>query len=148
MHLDSRQKLFPYAAVAMAVLLFLGSIGAWATVDIANLSATESGMDGNGGITLALGLVAGASVIFMLMKRDAPNWVVIVPLVAFGMAVFVGLYNWADLQNGAADNAGVAAANGVDINYSVGWGLVLVTLSAFAGLILTGAPWLRTRRHR
>jgi hypothetical protein len=127
------------ALTAIAALLVLvGSIGPWATVlDL----KTMSGMDtSDGAITLVAGIVAGVFTLLRVARPDRRTALMAVAFVAFLVAALLGLIDWLDLR----DMVGVTDLEqdpffgeiADDIAVNVGWGLVMLTVSAIAGTFL------------
>ncbi len=107
--------------IAAAVFVFIGSFLPWATVDTFFGSFSANGMDGDGRITLVLGLAAG--VLVGLWKRPT----VIIAAVLSGFVVLIALVDLVDLGRAAGDGLGLA-------DVSPGIGLILTLLAGIAGV--------------
>jgi hypothetical protein len=113
---------------ASALLVCVGSIGPWANV----LFVSVGGLDGDGWITLVIGLAALAlfAVYVRSPKRPRPRWALLLILLAGVAAGIAGAYDWSNIQG--IINEGQNEENLFASSISVGWGLVLVTLAGFS----------------
>ena len=109
--------------IIAAVMVALGAFLPWATVSSYFGSASTSGIDGDGKLTLVCAIAIG--VMFGLWKRPA----LIVAAVIAGIALIVGILDLIDVGRAAADFGGVVDA-------SPGIGLFLTVLAAIAALVL------------
>lgn len=109
--------------IAAAAIVVLGSFLPWATVDTFFGSFTANGLDGDGRVTLVLGLAAG--VLVGLWKRPT----VIVGAVLSGLAVLIAVVDLVDLARAFDDDLGLA-------DVSPGIGLILTLLAGMAGAAL------------
>jgi hypothetical protein len=116
-----------------AVLVCMGSLGPWATISF----LTVNGTDGDGVITLILGLIAGTMALLQAAGRGI--WAPIVAAVCFSLSALTGIIDWADLER---TFEGSFFGNTV----SVGWGLVVMTFAAAAGAILSFVSLFVRRR--
>lgn len=121
--------------IAAALFVVIGSFLPWATVDtwIGTFSAT--GTDGDGVITLLLGLAAGA--LIALWKRP----LVIIAAVAAGLAALVALVDLVDLGRAIGDS-GFA-----DVTPGIGLILTLLAAMAAAALAVVGQAQLAKAGH-
>jgi hypothetical protein len=110
-----------------ALLVCVGSIGPWAKV----LFISVGGLDGDGWITLIAGLCALAllAVYVRGTQRPRPVWPLGLLLIAGVIAGGTGIYDWAQIESVVGDTSEDALFD-LGSAVSVGWGLVLVTLSA------------------
>lgn len=109
-----------WAGVAFAACV-IGSLGPWATMGV----FSKAGTDGDGVITLILGIV-GATVV--LSNRGAHKVRVVVG--AIGLLILaVGVFDIADVSSTSAELLGE------EIGPSVGWGLWLVALGGLAAAV-------------
>jgi hypothetical protein len=137
------------AAAACALLVVVGSVGPWVTLNMgAGRGSVElgtvRGTTGDGQLTLALGLVAAVA---MLLRARWParwRWLAWAAPVPFVLAALAGGYDWWHLRRIAA----VSFLKGMDFTTNVGWGLVVVTLGAAAGGILALAAAGKRPRAR
>ena len=109
--------------IIAAVMMALGAFLSWATVSSFFGSASTSGIDGDGKLTLVCAIAIG--VMFGLWKRPA----LIVAAVIAGIALIVGILDLVDVGRVAAGFGGLADA-------SPGIGLFLTVLAAIAALVL------------
>lgn len=108
------EKMPYYLGIGGGAAVILGSFLPWAEV----LGITVSGFDGDGVLTLILGLV-GAGVAFMAMTRPVARWLLIVGAVAFVAAFLIFIVDYLDVTD-------VPTA-------SVGIGLWLVAIGSIVG---------------
>jgi hypothetical protein len=115
----------------LALLVFIGSVGPWASVFIIDVSGTE----GDGVITLMLALAAG-SLAVVLASRPMIRWT---PWAIGGCllaSAMIGVYDWLNIRSVAGDPE-------TFVNVTVGWGLVIMTLASMAGVVLSGLAILQ-----
>lgn len=118
--------LFPAIVAGAALLVLLGSLLPWATVDTGFGSISVRGTEGDGVLTLLLALAGGAAAVAVVMARKP--MAAIGGIVAGGLALLIGAYDFIDL-------ARVSGGGGL-VEASVGFGLWLVLLGSLA---MTGA---------
>jgi hypothetical protein len=111
-------------------------MGPWARV----LFITVNGTDGDGAITLVLGIVAGLLAVVRL-ARPAVRGVMFVAGLAFIGAAAVGVWDWADLGRVASDTSDEDSF--FSFSVQVGWGLIVMTIASIAGAILSAADAFR-----
>lgn len=121
--------------IAAALFVVIGSFLPWATVDTWIGTFSASGTDGDGVITLLLGLAAGA--LIALWKRP----LVIIAAVAAGLAALVALVDLVDLGRAIGDN-GFA-----DVTPGIGLILTLLAAMAAAALAVVGQAQLAKEGH-
>jgi hypothetical protein len=130
--------LLPLAVAGCALLVVVGSLGPWARVWF----ITANGTDGDGIITLLLGVAAGFFTIVRL-ARPGPG---------VGMMALAGLALLAAGVIGAIDWNDVAGITSETEEYGdlvqVGWGLVLMTIAGFAGAGLAFVQLFREQPGR
>ena len=117
-----------WRAIALLIaggLVTIGSFGPWARVFI----ITVDGTDGDGALTLILGLIATVVALIALLRPSRRLRSPITLFVCFGLSALIGVLDWSDLSRVAEDEERVAI--------EVGWGLVVMTLAAAAGAILS-----------
>jgi hypothetical protein len=124
----------PVIAIAGVVLVVIGAFGTWASVsaDAIGFDVSAGGLDGDGVITLILGLIAGA-VAFVGMRAPA-TWQAIVLAIAAAVIVLIAIYDMTQVGD-AADGV-----SGIDV--SIGWGLWATLLG---GLVLAADAVRRFR---
>ena len=112
-----------------ALVVVIGSFLAWATVSAGGISVSASGMDGDGVITLVVGLAAAAMALFL--KDRGRN---IGVAIAGGIIVLVAIIDIADV------NRALGEFPGGGVEASVGIGLWLVLLGGITVLV---GPFIR-----
>lgn len=136
------------AALVASVGVVIGSIGPWATF----LALSKGGMDGDGIITLILGVLAAAALfgVFNLGrlsgKRTAMTWLSGFAIIAGAVGIATALVDIIDVRSRSADVFGTKVAP------EVGWGLWVLlisstTLTATAAVVtVVAVPGKSTRR--
>jgi hypothetical protein len=110
--------------VGSALLLVIGSLGAWATFGPFSVAGTS----GDGVITLIAGLVAG---VLIVLRRFT-----VVTLLAGLVAVATAIY----------DTATISDSGNEFFSASVGWGLILADLAAVSLIAWAVAELVARRR--
>jgi hypothetical protein len=137
-----------------AVLVIAGSFGPWVTM-LGGLVRTD-GVEGDGRITLVLGILAGAAAFALLLQPERRAWLGLLAAACLAVASAVGLWelvNVLDLRNAARVEARAAGLDLTAFVPQVGWGLPLTVLSAGIGSLLALLslllhPQLRAERDR
>jgi len=106
-----------------AALVILGSFLPWATLDAFGAHETVNGMDGDGVITLLVGIAMAA--LFAIGKRGTLIAAAVVSLVAAG----IGAFELVDVQS-VIDEFGFLVSGGPGV------GLFLIVAGGIAGLVL------------
>lgn len=119
--------LFPAIIAGSALLVLLGSLLPWATVETGFGSISVRGTEGDGVLTLLLALAGGAAAVAVVMARKP--MAAIGGIVAGGLALAIGLFDFIDLARATGDSGGLVQAH-------TGFGLWLVLLGSLA---MTGA---------
>jgi hypothetical protein len=109
-----------------AVLALIGSFLTWATVEAGGASATVSGMDGDGPITLVLAIAT--AVFWFLRKRTEARWPTFLAAAGGVLTALVAIIDIADVNRVAGDLGDFADA-------SVGIGLWLVLIGGVAATV-------------
>lgn len=109
---------------AGAVLTVFGSFMPWATATIIGLSINKAGIDGDGKLTMWLGIAAAA----VLAIR---KWGAAISAVLQGMALCVAVADILDTSRRAGDVNGMSRS----VHVSVGYGLWIVAVASLAGAI-------------
>ena len=119
-----------------AVLVVVGSTRAWARtwgegffgepieVNYAN------GINGDGQVTLAIGILAIAMILWRLLRPRSSTFLLAATIVVFVIAGLVGVFNWSEVRQIAEV---YRDAKYFRFGYDIGWGLVLVTVAGFTG---------------
>ncbi|MEZ5406577.1 MAG: hypothetical protein R2761_01040 [Acidimicrobiales bacterium] len=118
--------LFPAIIAGAALLVLLGSLLPWATIDTGFGSFSVRGTEGDGVLTLLLALAGGAAAVAVVMARKP--MAAIGGIVAGGLSLLIAGYDFLDL-------ARVSGGGGL-VEAHVGFGLWLVLLGSLA---MTGA---------
>lgn len=126
------------ATALCALGLIIGSFGPWAKVWV----VTTGGLDGDGKITIVLGILALVGIFSRVRQPNGRSWITYGLVAAFGIAAAVGAYDW----NTVGDAIGALEDNPFAANASVGWGLQLMTISAVVGTVLGFVEAMDARR--
>lgn len=116
-----------WTAIGAAIALFIGALLPWATIATPFGIASKAGIEGDGFITLGLGLVGA------LASWQAGRWL-IATILAGALVVLITIIDYADISGG-------------DPDISVGSGLIM---SLVAGVVLGAAgatQWDKQRRE-
>jgi hypothetical protein len=108
---------------ACALLVVIGSTGPWARVAF----FTKDGTDGDGVVTLILGLVAGVAAVIRMFQPTARAWLHGVILISLALSGVVGIIDWVDLERVAGES---------EIPVEPAWGIVLTTVAGVAGAVI------------
>jgi hypothetical protein len=106
----------------------------WAKVSLGILSVTKDGIDGDGQITLLLGLLVVGIVLLTVYRRWPERWMLLAGLVGGALIIGVGVYDWIDLESKTTSN------DQIKVNVSAGIGLVFTVIG---GGVLAVASALR-----
>ncbi len=104
-----------------SILVIIAALLPWATVDTALGSKSVSGIEGDGIITLVLGIGAMAAI---AVSAYGKRWGAVIATIFGGIVAIVGIIDWADVGGASAD-PGFASI-------SVGAGLVLTAIGGIA----------------
>ena len=107
-----------------AALIVIGSVLPWASIDLGFISETIGGLDGDGGITLVLGLIVGG---LGIASKGRKKGLAIGALVAAALTALIAVIDIADVSS---TFDGLALDSGV----SVGYGLWLVLFASLAAI--------------
>jgi hypothetical protein len=135
----------PLLIVAVAAaLVIIGSLGPWARVSTeAYVGAGASGVTVrgiaiDGVITLVLGAIAAALLVWRLARPQLPGYVLAVSLVLLFTSGVVATTNLLDLANATGDfssaNLPAAGPGFLRTGVSIAWGLMITTCAAWAGV--------------
>jgi TRAP-type C4-dicarboxylate transport system permease small subunit len=125
----------PLLIIACAILVVVGSIGPWAGIAF----ITANGTEGDGRITLVLGLAAGVAAL-VSFARPRDRRILAIPAVLFAVAAGIGIYDWNNLDS-------IVTINDIEIPFvdvEARWGLIVMTLSACVGAVLSVAGMVFT----
>jgi hypothetical protein len=128
----------PITVTIGAALMMLASFLPWVTIRTGLGSLSKSGLEGDGIITLFLGISALTAGIFLLLKRgwSGTPWLIVLDgVLAFGLA-------WFDYNDISTD---IRSLNTQFGQASVGIG---VTLVFFAAAMLIVGGWMSRRRSQ
>jgi hypothetical protein len=137
---DGATRVLALAAGGLALLVSVGSVGPWLTAVLAPAGGVSvGGLEGDGRVTLGLGLVAVLLVAVVIAEPRALLWVPWVLALLFAVVVVVGLSNWDDLglvPGVVGVGAGTVLA-GQPIAVNLGWGLFVLVFSAMSGFVVS-----------
>lgn len=125
----------PIFAALAALLVVVGSLGPWVRV----LFFEVSGTDTDGVITLILGLIAGALLLVRIARPDERRWLLVIIAPCFLVSAAIGICDWVNLER--VPDTG--EENPLQISVQIGWGLVVMTISAMVGSLLALSLILR-----
>ncbi|MEL7210018.1 MAG: hypothetical protein AAGK32_17600 [Actinomycetota bacterium] len=120
------------------IALLVGAVLPWATVSTGFGSFSKAGTEGDGVLTLVLGLVIGGLALPMLTSRTVKRGLAIGIVIAAGIALAIAIYDIVDVNNTLGDLGEFADG-------SPGVGLYLTAAGAVAAAaggvmaIVTGA---------
>lgn len=126
-----------------AGLLLLGSFLPWATVSVKMagaeaISRTVSGLDGDGTITLVLGI--GALVLTLLKNPPKAKLFALIALILAGLAALIGFIDIFRLTKNSDADA-IMAATGGGLSVTPGIGLILVIIGGAAAAFGSWQRW-------
>lgn len=104
------------------LLVVIGSFLPWAKIDLGFISQTTGGLDGDGGITLALALIAGALAFF---SKGRNFGLTVGATIAAALCLVIAIIDVLDVSSVSGDL-------GIDSGVSVGYGLWLVLIASIA----------------
>lgn len=122
------------AITLCAIGVVIGSIGPWAKIWI----VTADGLDGDGQITVVMGLAALVGLFLRMREPLQRSWIVYGLVVVMGIAALIGGYDWQNIDNAI----GELDDNPFATNASVAWGLQLMTITAVIGTAVAFAEAL------
>lgn len=128
--------------IVAAIMVIVGSVGPWATVTSGFGAVNASGTSGDGVITLVLSIAALFWLIRYLTNEDSSTgnlvWIAVLFGASFGLAMYTS-NNLSELIDSEAGNAYV--------RMSTGWGLTLVSIASFVGLVDVGYAAFKSWRQ-
>lgn len=131
---SQRRDALLIGAFLAAILAIVGSLGAWVEVG----PITINGLDADDGvITIVLAITAAGLIALRLTGNRRVS--LLMSSIAFDLIAVAGIVDWADASR-------VSGAEGLGLEVSVGWGLMLVTVAGIAGAVLSVAAWALDRR--
>lgn len=135
---DQRYNAHLIASLAASVGIMLGSIGPWASF----MAFTKNGLEGDGMITLILGVLSAVAM-FTLFSRGSAGGTVVrwVAPAASVISLGIAIYDIMDVSSHTAEFFGET------IGVQIGWGLWLVVISS-AILFLTSTTVAKKPRNR
>ena len=104
------------------------------------LSAKVNGTEGNGRITLALGIVLGLAAVVAFVRRQLATWAAILAFVASALLIVIAIAEITDAERAAGDSRLVF------VHVEVGSGLWLTLAAGVVGIV--GAVLLMVHRQR
>lgn len=127
MDFHSKTALASLVGTFAGLLVLIGSAGPWAKVWF----ITVSGLDGDGMLTVFIGLLAGILLTYRAVRANSSRWPAIIGLVAFTACFAIGLYDQNNIQ-GLIDQS---EAESNLVVAQVGWGLYLVIIGSIIGML-------------
>jgi hypothetical protein len=112
-------------AIAGAILVIIGSLLPWATVDTPFGSVSKNGTEGDGVISLILGVFIILGALFRFNRPGNRPWIAFVFAV---LALALGIFEYVDISSDAS------SISGGFVDASVGIGVYVVILGALLGL--------------
>lgn len=118
------------ASMVLSALVVIGSLGPWASV----LGLSVSGIDGDGVLTLGLGIIAAAGTLVVRSDPQRPRFQAHrIAVAASTLALLIAAYDTIDVSTTSGELAGET------IRAYAGWGLWLTLLAALALTAVTVA---------
>ena len=117
--------------IASAVVIVVGSFLPWASLGALSVSGT----DGDGGLTLILGLMVGGAMALWWMHECEARWQLIASAIAGVLVVGITGYDMTEVQS-LIDDTESLEAFGLEV--SIGLGLVVTFLGGVGVVIATG----------
>ena len=124
-----------YVALGGAFGVVVGSFGAWMSIRLFFTDLTTRGTDGDGQITVAFGAISLVLLALKLADRLG-RWAAWMAMALLGVTGVIGVVDWVDVRNHVS---GLDGNNEFGLSGSVGWGLILVTLSGVIGTVMAPA---------
>ena len=129
--------------LGVALAAVVGALLPWAELRlerVPGLSARVNGTEGDGRITLALGIIIGLAAVLAFVSRRLALWAAVLAIVASVLLILIAVIDIADVRR-TADEPRL-----VFVNVRVGSGLWLTLAAGIVGVI--GAVLLLVRRRR
>jgi hypothetical protein len=131
---DDRAPLLDWGIAVAGALLVLGAFLPWITIS-GLVSASKSGIDGDGAITAVLGVAAGVVGVRTAVTRKAHKWGYIAVLASGLIAGVIALVDYNDVQSRISDVNSRLVAGQVGVGlYLTGAAALALIGCAFAGL--------------
>jgi uncharacterized membrane protein (UPF0182 family) len=127
-----------WIALAAAVAVVIGSLGPWVKVNVFIASVSVGGMDADGEITIFLGLIASALLLFRILG-GARLWTAIIAFLCLVLAGITGIADWNNVSS-IIDESSEEEFSGL---YQVAWGLQAVTIGGITGALALVVHWIR-----
>ncbi|MGJ4050589.1 ECF transporter S component [Corynebacterium macclintockiae] len=130
---SNKSVLWLVLAAASALISFIGSFMTWGKFSgtyfgAGTVTATRSGTDDNGTLTLILSLILLGGIAAMLfVEQMIKQWWRAIPVIAIGAVMLLtAIFSWSDLDSDF---------NASEIEVSVGAGLILVLIASIAIIV-------------
>lgn len=123
--LMKKPMVYRYVAIVGGVLVILGSFLNWVSVSAGPFAESKNGIEGDGKITLILGVLLIVGAVIALKKPGRP-WVALVFSV---LALLMGIFEYIDISGDVSD------IKDLGLSASVGIGVYIVILGALVGLV-------------
>ena len=115
-----------------AIAAVIGALLPWARIDLsfgpAGLSEDVDGTEGDGVITLVLGILLGAVAVLALATRGVARWAAVVGIVAAVIVTAIAIIDIVDVNRTAGDISPL-------VDVSVGAGLWVTLIAGLAGIV-------------
>jgi hypothetical protein len=118
-------------AVLGGLAIVVGAFLPWAKVDAGFIARSASGVDGDGKITIIAGAAAVLFALIGLVRRPASGVMILLVLIASGLAAAVAAYDLSNVSDRVAD---INASTSV-VHASTGAGLYVTLIGGGIGLV-------------
>lgn len=112
-----------------AVFIVIGSFGPWAQV----LFAVRNGVEGDGQITLALGVLAGVLAVLRIVRPTYGGRLIGLVAGVLVLSAVIAVVDWVDLSHRQIDER-TPLVGGIAVK--VGWGLQMVAVASITGSVI------------
>jgi hypothetical protein len=121
-----------WVLLGAAIAAVIGALLPWARIDVSfgteDVSANVNGTEGDGVITLVLGILLGAVAVLALATRGVARWAAVVGTVAAVVMTAIAIIDIVDVNRTAGDISPL-------VDVSVGAGLWVTLIAGLAGII-------------
>ena len=129
--------------LGVALAAVIGALLPWAELSleqVPGLSARVNGTEGDGRITLALGIVIGLAAVLAFVSRRLVLWAAVLAVVASALLILISIIDIADVRRTANE------PRLVFVNVRVGSGLWLTLVAGIVGVVAGVVLLVRRRR--
>ena len=121
-----------WVLLGAAIAAVIGALLPWAQINLSfgaeGLSANVNGTEGDGVITLVLGILLGAVAVLALATRGVARWAAVVGIVAAVIMTAIAVIDIVDVNRTAGDISPL-------VDVSVGAGLWVTLIAGLAGIV-------------